>query len=150
MKQFLELGTCGLHTAHNGFKHGGKASGWSIDKVLGAMFKIIDQSSSRRGDYETLTRGIYRLHFCSRLLPENQIVAERAIDVWVLVVNYWMGLPKANQTKEGNKSYSKTSISDSLMKTNFKFFAATMEIPNSFLVKLQTNNPMVPFLAQAI
>ena len=114
------------------------------------MFKIIDQSPSRRGDYWTLTRGIYRLQFCSRPLPENQIVAERAIDLWVLVVNYWMGLPKAKQPKEGNKSYSQTEISDSLISINFKFFAAAMVIPNSFLVKLQTNNPMVPFLAQTI
>ena len=33
---------------------------------------------------------------------------------------------------------------------NLKFFKATGEIINSFLVKFQTNNPMIPFLAQAI
>lgn len=44
----------------------------------------------------------------------------------------------------------KTAISDQLMKTKFKFFVATAKILNSFLVKFQTNNPMIPFLAQAI
>ena len=32
--------------------HGVKASGWSIDKVLSPVYKIFDQSLSRRGDYE--------------------------------------------------------------------------------------------------
>ena len=56
MKKLLEVGSYGLHTVHNGFKHGGKASGWSIDKLLGAMYKIFDQSPSARGLYESLTR----------------------------------------------------------------------------------------------
>ena len=38
----------------------------------------------------------------------------------------------------------------SVDENNFKFFAATVKIINSFLVKFQTNNPVVPFLAQAI
>ena len=151
----LDVGTCGLHTVHNGFKHDGKTSGWSIDKALGAMHKIFDQSTSRRGDYESLTREVYPLKFCSHRWAENQIVAERAIDVWddmVIIVNYWMGLPKAKQPKQGNKSYSrlKTAVSDPLMKTKFKFFAAIAKILNRFLVMFETNNPMVPFLAQAI
>ena len=78
----------------NGFE----ASECSIEKVLGAMYKIFDQSPSRKGDFESLRRGIYPLQFCSHRWAENQIVPERAIDVWddmVIVVNYWMGLPRA-------------------------------------------------------
>ena len=117
LKQLLEVGNCGLHTVHNGFKHDGKASGWWIDKVLRAMYKIFDQSTFRRGEYESLTRGIYPQQFCSHCWAENQILAERAIDVW----------DDVKQPKEGNKScsWSKTAISDPLMKTKFKFFAAT-------------------------
>ena len=118
---------------------------------MGDIYQIFDQSPSRRGNYDE----IYHLQFCSHCWTENQIVTERAIDVWddiVVVVNYWMGLPQAKQPKEGNKCYSqlKTAISDQLMKTKFKFFVATAKILNSFLVKFQTNNPMIPFLAQAI
>ena len=98
--------------------------------------------------------GIYPLQFCSHRWDENHIVAERAIDVWddLVIVNYWMGLPKVKQPKEGSRSYSrlKTAISDPLVKTKFKFFAVTAKILNSFLVKFQTNDPMLPFLAQAI
>ena len=60
-KPLLNIRTCELHTVHNAFKHAAKASGWSIDKVLSSMYKIFDQSPSRRGDYEKFTRGIYPL-----------------------------------------------------------------------------------------
>ena len=43
------------------FKHGGVASGWGIDKVLSAMYKIFNQSPSRRADYERLTDVVYLL-----------------------------------------------------------------------------------------
>ena len=64
-----------------------------------------------------------------------------------------MGLPKSKQPNSENKSFArlKSAISDPLMKTKFKFFASTGQALNScFLVKFQTNNPMVPFLAQSL
>ena len=70
----LNIGTCGLHTVHNAFKHGAKASGWSIDKVLSSVYKIFGQSPSRRGDYEKLTRGIYPLQFYSHKWVEYKLV----------------------------------------------------------------------------
>ena len=48
LKELLEIETCGLHVSmwvhivHNAFKHRGKASGWSIDEILAAMYKIFD------------------------------------------------------------------------------------------------------------
>ena len=30
LSQLIDLGTCGLHTAHNAFKHGEKASDWQL------------------------------------------------------------------------------------------------------------------------
>ena len=81
LKPLLIIETCGLHTVHNAFKNGGKPRGWSIDKVLYSMYKIFDQSPSRRGGCEKLTRCIYPLHFCSLRWVENKLVAERAIEV---------------------------------------------------------------------
>ena len=83
MKQLFEVGTCGLHIVHNAFKHGAKASGWCFGKILKAMYKIFDQASSRKGDYEKLTRGTYSLQFCSHRWAENKVVADRAIDVYM-------------------------------------------------------------------
>ena len=103
LKGLLEVGTCGLHTVHGVLEHGRKASGWNIDKILSAIFKIIDQSPSRRTDYER-----------SHRWAENKIVAERAIEVWenmVKTVNHWMQLPKSSQPKEDNKSYQRLKLS---------------------------------------
>ena len=155
MKQLLEVGICGLHTVYNAFKHGTKASGWCIDKILKAMYKIFDEASNRRGSYENLTRGIYPLQFCSHYWAENQVVSDRAIDVWddlVLVLNYWNGLSKLKQPSKKNLSYSrlKAAKSDPLLKTKLKFFGSIANTLNGFLVKFQTNNTMVSFLAESL
>ena len=100
-----------------------------IDKVLSSMCKIFDQSPSRRGDYEKLTRGIYPLRFYSHRWIENKLVAERAIEVWddiVIDVKFWMSLPKSKQPSSDNKSYTqlKKAITDLLIKMKFKFFCS--------------------------
>ena len=108
MKELLDVGTCGLHNVHNSFKYGAIASGWSLDKILRAMYKIFDQAPGRRGDYEKLTRGTYPLQFCSHRWAENKHVSDRAIDIWddvAIVVNYWNGLKKSQQPSPENKSY---------------------------------------------
>ena len=151
LKGLLEVGTCGLHTVHGALKHAENASGWNIDKILSAIFKIIDQSPN----YERLSGEsvVYPLQFCSRRWAENKIVAERAIEVWenmVKTVNHWMQLPKSSQPKEDNKSYQrlKSSINDPLVPV--KFFVRIADELSKFLVLYQTEKPMVPFLANSL
>ena len=108
LKGLLEVGTSGLHTVRHALKHGGKVSGWNIDKILSAIFKMINQSPSWRTDYERLSGEsvVYPLQFCSRW-AENKIVAEREIEVWenmVKTVNHWMQLPKSSQPKKITKA----------------------------------------------
>ena len=78
----MGIGTCGIHTAHCAFKHGGVASGWGIDEVLSAMYKIFNHSPSKRAYYERLTDGVYLLQFCSHRWAENEKVAVREITAW--------------------------------------------------------------------
>ena len=66
-KELLEIVKCDIHTVHCAFKYGGVASGWGIDNVLSAMYKIFNQSPSRRADYERLT-GVYPLQFFRKIL----------------------------------------------------------------------------------
>ena len=59
------------------------------------MYKIFRQSSSRRGDYEKLIRGIYPFLLDFHRWVENKLVVERAIEVWndiVTFVKFWMNL----------------------------------------------------------
>ena len=73
----ISIGTCSLHTLHRPFQHSTQI--WSVGKVLRAMWKILDQSPSRRADYEKVTNSTtYLLQFCSHRWVENENVAIRA------------------------------------------------------------------------
>ena len=58
LNQLVHIGTCGLHTLHNSMKHGEKASGWNVKKLLTSLHRIFDESPSRRADYEALAQAI--------------------------------------------------------------------------------------------
>ena len=115
--QLIHIGTCGLHTIHNDFSHSSKASSWKLKELLRTMYKIFDESPSRRADYESLTSATdkdYALKFCSHRWIENELVARRAQKIWpkyVEIIEFWGGLPKSKQPgkgKEGqNKSYDR-------------------------------------------
>ena len=55
LSQLIDLGTCGLHTAHNAFKHGQKASDWQLKKLMTSMSKIFHEAPGRHADYKTIT-----------------------------------------------------------------------------------------------
>ena len=93
--RLVDLGTGGLHTLHNGFQHGEKASGWELNSLLNAMYKISDESPARRTDYEKITTAIesdYALQFCSHRWVENGGVAERTENVsekYLQIIDFW-------------------------------------------------------------
>ena len=80
--RLVDLDTFGLHTLHNGFQHGKKASGWELKSLLNAMYKTLwelksllnamyktfDESPAIRADYGKITTAIESgcaLQFCS-------------------------------------------------------------------------------------
>ena len=56
LSQFVYIGTCGVHTLHNSLKHGEKASGWNVKRLLTSLHRIFDELPSRRADYEALNK----------------------------------------------------------------------------------------------
>jgi len=48
----LNIGSCGLHIVHGGFKHGVIASGWSVDEFLKNLHLLFKDTPARREDYE--------------------------------------------------------------------------------------------------
>ena len=104
--RLVGLGTCGLHTLHNCFQHGEKASGSELKLLLNAMHKIFDKSPARRADYEKIKTAIesdYVLEFCSHRWTENARVAESAENVWekyLQIIEFWKICQKGiNQVK---------------------------------------------------
>ena len=84
LSHLVSLGSCGLHTIHNSFKHGENATGWNLKKLLSSMFKIFHESPSRRADYEMLAEAQsldYPLQFCDHRWAENENIAKKARNV---------------------------------------------------------------------
>ena len=107
LSHLVSLGSCGLHTRHNSFKHGENATGRNLKKLLSSMFKIFHESTSSRADYEMLREAEnldYPLQFFGHRWVENENVAKRARNVWskfAIVVEYWKGLAKSKQPGQG-------------------------------------------------
>ena len=103
LNPLLIIGTCGLHTKRNLFKHGEKESNWSIKKLLNLMFKLFDESPSCLADYERIalaSKFDFSLHFCSPRWVKNDVVAKNALSIWpkiIEVLDFWKGLPKSKQ-----------------------------------------------------
>ena len=79
-----DVGSCGLHVVSGAFQNGVKSSEWDLDKVLRAMWKLLDKSPARRGVYlKQCDRfpPLFPLKFCATRWVEKK-VASRAIDVW--------------------------------------------------------------------
>ena len=143
LTQLIDLGTCGLHTAHNAFKHGEKASDWQLKKLMSSMSKIFHEAPGR----------------CTHRWVENHVVAKKARVIWskiIEVVSYLQQLPKNKQPGLGkpgaNTSYDHLckTVKDCLVPVKLLFFKEFAKKLNEFLVVFQTDKPMAPFLTETL
>ena len=158
----LDLGTCGLHTVHNSFKHGESASGWKMKKMMSSLYKIFHESPSRRADYKQISGASdkdFPMQFVSHRWVENEPVAKKAREIWIKiveVVKFWKLLPKSKQPGQGkignNTSYDhlSKSVEDPFIPIKMMFFEQFARRLNDFLVTFQTDKPMAPFLVEAL
>ena len=115
LSQLIDLGKCGLHTVHNNFKHGEKASDWQLKKLMSSMNKIFHEAPERHADYKTVTdatKNDYPMQFITHRWVENNVIVKKAKVIWskiIEVVSYWQQLPKNKQPGLGkpgaNTSY---------------------------------------------
>ena len=152
-----DCGSCGLHVVAGAFQNGIKASAWDLEKVLRAMWKLLDKSPARRGGYIkvcTMSPPVFPLKFCATRWIENEPVASRALDVWesfVLLIKDFL-LKPASKRPQNNSSFDTlaTSHKDPLMPIKLNIFRDVAGQLNTFLTKFQSNAPLVPFLADNI
>jgi hypothetical protein len=162
LTQLIDLGTCGLHTAHNAIKHGEKASEWQLKKLMSSMIKIFHEAPGRRADYKTITDATekdYPMLFVSHRWVENAPVAKKARLIWpkiIEIVTYWQQLAKSKQPGLGkpgaNTSYDHLckAVKDCLAPVKLLFFEEVAKKLNEFLVVFQTDKPMAPFLTETL
>ena len=138
LNQLIDLGTCGLHTANNAFKHGEKASDWQLKKLMSSMSKIFHEARGRCAAYKTITNATITI---TQRWVENDVVVIKARVIWskiIEVVSYWQQLPKNKQPGLGkpgaNTSYNHLSktVKDCLVPVKLLFFEEVAKVLMNF------------------
>ncbi|XP_013861075.1 uncharacterized protein LOC106515698, partial [Austrofundulus limnaeus] len=147
--QLVKVGSCGLHTMHNAVKAG--FSMWQLDKLLRALHFLFDNVPARREDFTALTGSTsFPLPFCGHRWVENVPVAERAVQVWPTIMKYMDAVKQKKLPNPGTASYDtiQAAQADPLIIAKLQFFLAISRTFNPFLTSYQTDEPVLPFLAE--
>ncbi|XP_023681158.2 uncharacterized protein [Paramormyrops kingsleyae] len=145
--QLAVVGSCGLHTLHNAFKHG--FAKWQIDKLLKALHSLFNCAPARREDFCCVTKSsTFPLHFCGHRWLENLPVVERAVEIWPSMETYVDAVKSKKIPNPGSSSFDTIAASreDPLILPKLHFFMAMSRTFQPFLEKYQTDQPVMPFL----
>lgn len=147
--QLISVGSCGLHTLHNAMKAG--FTTWQVDILLRAMHYIFHNIPARREDYTATTESsTFPRSFCGHRWVENVPVAERAVDIWPMLLTYVDAVQKKKVPNPNTASYDTilAARDDDLIIPKLQFFLSVAQSFNPFLTKYQTDEPVLPFLAK--
>ena len=152
--QLIDIGTCNLHIVSGAFKTGAEKTNWNIHKTLKGSWQIFHEAPARREDYTKLTSSSdFPMFFSATRWVENEEPATRLIKIWPNITKLWtwwlQQKPASKQpTYLQTKSILnvKAAVEDDLTTTKLSFFCFVASKLQLFLVKYQTDNPMIPFL----
>ena len=136
---------------HNAFRAGFGATGWDLKSVLWALYQIFHETPAMREDFTAITRTtVFPMKFCVHRWVENAQVTSRALLVLGHVRKYVDTItkhPKKYNVPDGKAFMTvKSDCADSLMSAHLMFFESVARQFDQFLVRYQTDKPMVPFL----
>ena len=150
-RKLIDIGSCGLHVVHNAFRAGFRATGWDLKSFLWALHRIFHETPARLEEFTAITgTTVFPMKFCVHRWIENARVASRALLVLGHVRKYVDTItkyPKKYNVPDG-KAFTtvKSGCADSLMPARLMFFESVARQFDQFLVRYQTDKPMVPFL----
>jgi len=145
LTKLINMGSCGLHVVHGAFQSGHKASGWSVNAYLRAMFGTFKDSPARRADFCAITgKKTFPLKFCQVRWVENVTVAQRALELLPDICRYVSKTKKLPGTVTCENL--KALCSDKLASAKISFFASVASVCEPFLKQYQTTEPMAPFM----
>ena len=149
-RQLLNVGSCGLHTIHNSFKSGWLEIDWDVQHAFTSLYWLFKDSPARREDYSTSTGSyIFPKRFCRTRWVENVDVAERVLNIWPHVENFVQAI-QAGRFKKPQTKYWSTIVeccSDPLFLAKVNIFLTFTKDFTPFLVKYQSDLPLLPFIA---
>ena len=132
----LNVGSCRLHVVHGAYEKGINSTGWNLSSKFSAFHRLFEDSPARRDDYCSILdedSPLMPLKHCPTRWMENVIVLERAFEL----------LPNM---KAFVKAAQKKAIPDPKTKMFDTVFFCLSNLVKPFLVKYQSDKPMLPFL----
>ena len=103
----VDLGTCGLHTVHGSSKNGIKCSGWNTGKLLKALFKLLDESPTRRDtDTKVTDSEDFPLPYHGHRQCENENCINRDEMIWSGYIQFIEVLNKRLKSKQPQEKSS--------------------------------------------
>ncbi|GBN74705.1 hypothetical protein AVEN_224456-1 [Araneus ventricosus] len=142
------IGSCGLHTIHCGFKHAIKATEWKVVDFLRALHYIFKDVPSHRADFTRLT-GCEKFpkKFCAIRWIENVDVAERALEIFSAVAEFVKAAKKRESYVSTNNFTTITEcIIDPFLAAKLAFFQSLAAAVQPFLTEFQSDAPLAPFI----
>ena len=113
---------------------------------------LFHDSPARRDDFKEVTgTTVFLLKFCATRLIEDSRVAERALEMWPNIEKYnkhLMKEQKSKQPKSASYSTIQKACKDILVPAKLQVFVFISKVVKPFLVKYQTDEPMIMFLAE--
>ena len=152
LPDLLNIGSCGLHVVHGSFQNGAKESGWNLANILRALWQLFHDTPARREDFNHITgTNVYPLQFCPHRWVENVRVAERALHIWPHINKYVKTVITQGKAPTSSSFMTvATACDDTLVQAKLEFFISVAKPLQEFLIKFQTEAPMVPFLGLSL
>lgn len=148
----LDLGSCGLHTVHNAFRAGIKATKWDIVSYLRSLYNLFKHVPARRADYTHYSNSkVFPKKFCDVRWVENVAVSARAIEILTYVIKYVEGVKKdKKEPKCDSYLVVASAINDKFLKAKLTFFQFLASFVEPFLVQFQSDDCLAPLLFENI
>lgn len=152
-RTLIDVGTCSLHTMHNGFRHGVDRTNWDLSKFLSGVHTLFRDVPARRSEFEIITEtDIYPLQYCAHRWVENVKVCRRIIEIFPTVSKYVDAVQRKETRNPATKSFAlvKNWSADPLALAKLHFIVSIGEPIEAFLKMYQTDEPMLPYLSKDI
>lgn len=145
---FLDMGLCGLHSAHNSFKFGEKGTNWNIVPFMRVCYNVFKDVPARRSDYLRYSGSSdMPLKFCAVRWLQNAAVAERCLKILSNLKKFVEGAKKKKlDIKSASYKTVCETLKDKFLLAKLTFFANIAQKTEVFLTEYQSDAPLAPFL----
>ena len=149
-----DIGTCSLHSVCGALKHADTKT-FLVGKFLSSYYYVFSDSPSRRSvllQANDLQSAKFPTKFCATRWVQNADVAQNMISMLPLLKNFveFVSGDKSLEPKSDSYAYMKERMKDPLLLPKIAFFCDIARILERFLIKFQTDAPMVPFLRSSL